>query len=736
MSEAGMKDWQASGRRRVGKRAWTALIPIALACPGAATAADCIEDGGLRWRVEGGFTVFRGDEARRAGDRVLDAIAAHSGDLVDEDPNVGTAYVDLVRLLVDDGGGSETPLYARTYWDRAAGRYLDADELLRPDAIPVLVSRAGGGAGLCTWSVDGTAVQGACGGVRLVVPRRADTGEVRAVVRVADGSTVSATACIVVRERLIVGLGDSYASGEGNPDRPTKWSDVPAIVDAGTSRRKPHRVQTLWNRNRKGPLATASASADAQWWDNDCHRSLLSQQALAAMAFAARDRRRAVTFLSFACSGATVVDGIVGPRFEAPGVTRLPRHERDGAVAVSRSQITQAVEFLCRNGLTTSPMPVPAGLPIWAGLKRGDGRTPDIPSVPSCAEFRRLPDALLLSVGGNDVGFGGVGYWAIVPPADRGPLPIDLVANSSMNADKRAAKRDFGLVCPFRYGEKRCRRSGFTADELLGELPGVYRYMDAALARSGLNAARAKIHMSYPPVSRDQDGELCGKLWRAQTRSSHETQIEPWMPLYGEVLDTFRIGRLSPAALRGQWSFGIFNQVSAADCDLRREAELDVAREMCVMERDVYRRLNAEVARHAGWTVIPADRLPLGHGLCAASAELARAMEERPVPRRDLVGDLARREFGWPRYDRGWLDAWPSPLAWRPYAQRPRWFRTATDSALTQTVLDGGTGSPRPAGARTEAERHEENASGTIHPTLQMHAAMAELLAAELERGD
>ena len=75
---------------------------------------------------------------------------------------------------------------------------------------------------------------------------------------------------IVVRDHLIVSLGDSYASGEGNPDV-----------------------------NRAG-------STPARWVDKRCHRSAYAGPAQAALALERADPHSSVTFLSFACSGATI----------------------------------------------------------------------------------------------------------------------------------------------------------------------------------------------------------------------------------------------------------------------------------------------------------------------------------------------------------------------------------------------------------------------------------------------
>jgi lysophospholipase L1-like esterase len=93
-----------------------------------------------------------------------------------------------------------------------------------------------------------------------------------------------------VRNTVIVSLGDSYASGEGNPRN----------VDA-------------WLRARS-PFA-----AFRPYWDNDvCRRSTRAAPAQAALQLEQSDPRSAVTFIHLACSGATIQRGVLGS--QAPGI--------------------------------------------------------------------------------------------------------------------------------------------------------------------------------------------------------------------------------------------------------------------------------------------------------------------------------------------------------------------------------------------------------------------------------
>lgn len=97
-----------------------------------------------------------------------------------------------------------------------------------------------------------------------------------------DSRTISAS----VRNILMVAMGDSYASGEGNPRN----------VDA-------------WLRDG-GPFI----SFDPYWDDDPCNRSTRGGPAQAALALEQASSTTSVTLVYVACSGATVDGGILGPQ--------------------------------------------------------------------------------------------------------------------------------------------------------------------------------------------------------------------------------------------------------------------------------------------------------------------------------------------------------------------------------------------------------------------------------------
>lgn len=124
--------------------------------------------------------------------------------------------------------------------------------------------------------------------VKASLPRE---GKYRVVVRMkTDKGVLRGERDIVIQDWLIVGLGDSNGSGEGTPDIPSPSADSPA-----------------------------------QWQSWRCDRSANSYQAKTALeieGFEERDMRRrtSVTFVHLACSGASILDGLIGTY---PGIVEV-----------------------------------------------------------------------------------------------------------------------------------------------------------------------------------------------------------------------------------------------------------------------------------------------------------------------------------------------------------------------------------------------------------------------------
>jgi len=194
-----------------------------------------------------------------------------------------------------------------------------------------------------------------------------------------DGTIKRATAEILVRDLLIAGLGDSVASGEGNPDRPIALSDEGFCFRRflGTARSdyfRPGRAGYRGNRACEGGAASGSSDQEdwarhrARWMSAACHRSLYGYQVRTALALAVEEPHLAVTFLPLACTGAQIGKGLL----DAQAASEIVCAGRGSCPSTVPAQLIQLRDAL---GLARRQQP---------------GRTLDL---------------VLLTIGANDVHF-------------------------------------------------------------------------------------------------------------------------------------------------------------------------------------------------------------------------------------------------------------------------------------------------------------------------------------------
>lgn len=192
----------------------------------------------------------------------------------------------LAPAAVADEPAIEWTMPDRLGADRDAGgvvRYANSAEELeaqaRPFAVELEVRR-----GLCrrgstyTWhsaagEVEGKGLDGCR--VRQEFDREG-VYPIGLTIRGAGGRTVHRSREIAVQDWLVVSIGDSVASGEGNPEYPGAF----------------------------GP---------SRWQSSRCHRSSIASPARAALALEASDPYTSTTFVHLACSGARVGSGLLGP---------------------------------------------------------------------------------------------------------------------------------------------------------------------------------------------------------------------------------------------------------------------------------------------------------------------------------------------------------------------------------------------------------------------------------------
>jgi GDSL-like Lipase/Acylhydrolase family len=112
-----------------------------------------------------------------------------------------------------------------------------------------------------------------------------------------DQAGPSTTERIEIRDYLVVSLGDSLASGEGAPDS-----------DGLYEFSRLDKLDVLTDSTVK-----VTEKEPVKWKDRRCHRSARSGHALLAEQLEDRDPHSSVTFISLACSGAEIDEGVLGP---------------------------------------------------------------------------------------------------------------------------------------------------------------------------------------------------------------------------------------------------------------------------------------------------------------------------------------------------------------------------------------------------------------------------------------
>lgn len=176
-------------------------------------------------------------------------------------------------------------------------------------------------------------------------------------VEAADGSRHSQTQLVNVRkDLLIVSVGDSMASGEGNPYAPPSMPEelVRAIQQCLVVNRSMQCYEKALKDYPPQP---------AVWEDALCHRSAIAGSAQAARRMETSDPTTAVTFVHLACSGAQIFN----PDKEMGGLL-------DGYVGQD------------------------------AAYKTGELLEPQLEALQDLIGTREI-DALMVSIGINDVGF-------------------------------------------------------------------------------------------------------------------------------------------------------------------------------------------------------------------------------------------------------------------------------------------------------------------------------------------
>lgn len=363
-------------------------LGVLLATLGPAVAAEPV----ITWRVENPFRFFT-DPAHTEMHRATYAA------LTEEERR--TPVLAAERALADrhNGEGWAASVIDATCWEPVRNRHIcrGAADYLHPKSHRVVFAMEGidSSAGVdCTWLTAprsgrgrGTAFTAPCDKpVTLQIPY--PTG---ANVSVEVGGREVAATPVQVTDLLIVGMGDSFGSGEGNPDVPVRFSRERVAFYGAQKNGEPPVGYPARVGEWKEIGDKAFIDNNPRWLDQACHRSLYSHQLRAALQVAVENPQRAVTFVSYACSGAEIVQGLF---LRYKGHEWVPNPP-------DLSQISAVAQAQC------GPNEAPA-YDLPEGYHLG-GRVPELVGglvLKKCeAEKARKIDLLLVSIGGNDVGF-------------------------------------------------------------------------------------------------------------------------------------------------------------------------------------------------------------------------------------------------------------------------------------------------------------------------------------------
>ncbi len=246
----------------------------------------------------------------------------------------------------------------------------------------------------CTWRTTPLSGRGRGGNVTLpcdVAVELEIPYPSGASVTVEVGGQRIAAASAIVQDLFIAGFGDSFGSGEGNPDVPVRFSRERG-ADYGPRSKEvdlvgyPARIGAWEKIGDKKFL-----DENARWLDQACHRSLYSHQLRAALQLALEVPSRAVTYVGLACSGAETTFGIF---LRYKGHEWVPNPPQ-------LSQISSLADAQCAGAEAKA-----YDLPEAYHMKE---RVPELKGglvLKKCDQkLARKIDLLFLSVGGNDMGF-------------------------------------------------------------------------------------------------------------------------------------------------------------------------------------------------------------------------------------------------------------------------------------------------------------------------------------------
>lgn len=405
------------------------------------------------------------------------------------------------------------------------------EDYVLPDAHTVQIRLSAGrlaevASGECMWSWKPRSGAGreetrkqACK-AKLVIPRvpysqdRAASG-VSVKVTLPDGREL-ADPEVIVEDMFVVAFGDSFASGESNPDKPVTFSPSRQMVydpsllreemQMSAARPKtnvapsfglasidsnfdpktlPRRLMEDEQRERMFRLTSPEFKAafdkgKAQWLSADCHRSLYGYPFRVGIQLALENRHRAITFASFACTGSDVFEGLFSERDVREGYYNEPNHKKTPA------QFDHLANLICRSPSARTEA-VSYTLPVYESGSTQVSMQKITKKWCPPSQRKRPIDLVLLSIGGNDVGFSALVAYGITESAS------DLAPIAGLLGRQIRFSPDVSRVY-LKYVDERIKA---VKDAL----------------HDGFGVAPSKVvQNAYEPIQYDENGQLCGLI--------------------------------------------------------------------------------------------------------------------------------------------------------------------------------------------------------------------------------
>ena len=546
--------------------------------------------------------------------------------------------------------------------------------------------------------------------VEVEVPWTTDgSAYVDVAVKVVNGgaSQSSKRTRISVKDILVVGMGDSFGAGSGDPDKPAQmdWRTGIAYLPfalPGPEKIVPVRIGGDNNGNKP---TSAVYAAQSEWQDIRCFRSQYGPQFRTALHMAVLLEHTAVTYLDLSCYGARIIEGLLNEQAIDTGyASKTPKPP---------AQIGMASHLLCTDQENVSDK-VPYKLhPAHTAddcrnlksreiceyanesgkiVRTYQNERINATSMTVCKRsgpkpFIRNVDVLLLSIGGNDIGFA--------------PMVGDVIIDDTRVVNQ-VIHRLGTLVGDI--------HSGSVGMDRLALLKSKYDVLDTAISEfiPLWQGSKKPIFLSaYPLPIDDAGGSLCGTPKNVDSANA-------------------------ALNINGVFSqFGIKKPYSRHDAPLSRLQS--VAKTSCALN----------LRRFAWFDGGPQAQVIVGELTGEKAPCAGQASQAVPTPGETNLGWqfvpealFAFREHGFcalaehepagyiPEFSQGGSDQpWkPDYQHMRPYETRQRWIRTPNDAFVVTNWQTGA------ANLIDFVNLMAAATTTAMHPTAEGYAAMADAL--------